>query len=314
MTKNVFIAGHKGMVGNAIKNELIKQKKSIVTIDKNKLDLRDQREVASFFQQENINEVYLCAAKVGGILANDTYPADFIYDNLMIQTNIIHASYTNKIEKLLFLGSSCIYPRDCEQPMKEDFLLNGQLEKTNEAYAVAKIAGIKTCQSYNKQYGTNFRSVMPTNLYGPGDNFNPKESHVVPGLIMKFHKAKIQNLKEVVIWGTGKPKRELLFVQDLAKACIYVMENESKFEQSDSLVNIGSNEELTIYELAVLVKEITNYQGDIVFDESMPDGTPRKLLDSSKILNLGWKPQVSLKEGLVKTYDWFLNNSKSLRH
>lgn len=314
MAKKVFLAGHKGMVGNAILNELNKiEDFSVITAEKRKLDLRNQNEVINFFDNNEFDQVYLSAARVGGILANSTFPAEFIYDNLMIQTNIIQACYENKISKLLFLGSSCIYPRDCNQPMKEEYLLNGFLEKTNEPYAIAKIAGIKTCEAYNKQYGTNFFSIMPTNLYGPGDNFNLKDSHVVPGLIKKFHLAKVDKLDEVIVWGTGNPKRELMHVEDLAKACIFLMNHPNQSDLS-TLINVGSGIETTIYDLAYLIKEIIEYDGELKFDVSMPDGTPRKLLDSSKILSLGWKARINLKDGIETTYNWFLNNQDFLRN
>tara|TARA_A100000164_G_C21896699_1_gene768307 strand:+ start:725 stop:1669 length:945 start_codon:yes stop_codon:yes gene_type:complete len=314
MTKKIFLAGHKGMVGNAILNELNKaEDSSVITAEKRSLDLRNQSEVINFFGNNEFDEVYLSAARVGGILANSTFPAEFIYDNLMIQTNIIQACYENKISKLLFLGSSCIYPRDCNQPMKEEYLLDGHLEKTNEPYAIAKIAGIKTCEAYNKQYGTNFFSIMPTNLYGPGDNFNLKDSHVVPGLIKKLHLAKVDKLDEVVVWGTGNPKRELMHVEDLAKACIFLMNHPTQPNLS-TLINVGSGIETTIYDLAYLIKEIIKYDGELKFDVSMPDGTPRKLLDSSKILSLGWKARITLKDGIESTYNWFLNNQDFLRN
>tara|TARA_X000000950_G_scaffold284954_1_gene389398 strand:+ start:2145 stop:3089 length:945 start_codon:yes stop_codon:yes gene_type:complete len=314
MTKKIFLAGHKGMVGNAILNELNKtEDSSVITAEKRSLDLRNQSEVINFFGNNEFDEVYLSAARVGGILANNTFPAEFIYDNLMIQTNIIQACYENKISKLLFLGSSCIYPRDCNQPMKEEYLLDGHLEKTNEPYAIAKIAGIKTCEAYNKQYGTNFFSIMPTNLYGPGDNFNLKDSHVVPGLIKKLHLAKVDKLDEVVVWGTGNPKRELMHVEDLAKACIFLMNHPTQPNLS-TLINVGSGIETTIYDLAYLIKEIIKYDGELKFDVSMPDGTPRKLLDSSKILSLGWKARITLKDGIESTYNWFLNNQDFLRN
>tara|TARA_S200000501_G_scaffold378390_1_gene440717 strand:+ start:552 stop:1496 length:945 start_codon:yes stop_codon:yes gene_type:complete len=314
MTKKIFLAGHKGMVGNAILNELNKaEDSSVITAEKRSLDLRNQSEVINFFGNNEFDEVYLSAARVGGILANSTFPAEFIYDNLMIQTNIIQACYENNISKLLFLGSSCIYPRDCNQPMKEEYLLDGHLEKTNEPYAIAKIAGIKTCEAYNKQYGTNFFSIMPTNLYGPGDNFNLKDSHVVPGLIKKLHLAKVDKLDEVVVWGTGNPKRELMHVEDLAKACIFLMNHPTQPNLS-TLINVGSGIETTIYDLAYLIKEIIKYDGELKFDVSMPDGTPRKLLDSSKILSLGWKARITLKDGIESTYNWFLNNQDFLRN
>jgi GDP-L-fucose synthase len=245
----------------------------------------------------------LAAAKVGGIVANRDYPADFIYQNLKIQNNIIYQAYKNKVKKLLFLGSSCIYPRECPQPIKEEYLLTGELEKTNEAYAIAKIAGIKMCQSFNKQYGTKFISVMPTNLYGPNDNFDLKTSHVLPALIRKFHEAKIENKSQVEMWGTGKAKREFLHVDDLAEACVFLMDN----YEDDEIINIGTGEDLSIADLAGIVKRVVGYQGEIVYDTSKPDGTPRKLLDISKIHNLGWKHKIDLERGIEEAYKWYLN-------
>ncbi len=244
------------------------------------------------------------AAKVGGILANSTYPAEFIYKNLMIQSNVIHSSYMSNVKKLLFLGSSCIYPGECPQPMKEDYLLSGYLEKTNEPYAIAKISGIKMCQAYNRQYGTNYISVMPTNLYGPGDNFDLNNSHVIPALIRKFHEAKIFKKDSVIVWGTGKPYREFLHVDDLADACVFLMDNYSQSE----IINIGTGIDLTIKELAELIKEITEFQGEILWDTEKPDGTPRKLLDISKISSLGWKPKINLRDGIKETYEWYVKN------
>jgi len=262
--------------------------------------------VAGFFATEKPDYVFLAAAKVGGIQANDSYPADFIFENLTIQSNIIHNSYRFQIKKLLFLGSSCIYPRDCPQPIKEGYFMTGPLEKTNEAYAIAKIAGIKMCQAYNKQYGTQFISVMPTNLYGPNDNFDLESSHVLPALLRKFHDAKINNSREVVMWGTGTPMREFLHVDDLADACIHLMQTYA----GDDIVNIGTGEDLMIKDLALLIKETVGFTGEIVNDETKPDGTPRKLLDVSRLHSLGWQHKISLEDGLAKTYTWFLEGSK----
>ena len=316
----IFVAGHKGMVGSALVRFLKKNKHyEIITIDKKYVDLTNQLEVQNFFEKQKIDQVYVAAAKVGGIYANNTFPADFIYQNIMIQTNIIHASFLNGIKKLLFLGSSCIYPKNSNQPMKEDYLLTGKLEPTNEPYAIAKIAGIKMCESYNRQYGLShdidYRSVMPTNLYGPGDNYHPQNSHVLPALIRRFHFAKIKKESTVTVWGTGSPKREFLYVDDMARACIQVMELEkSKFDQysenSNSLINVGFGKDITIKELAVYIKEAVGYKGKIIFDKSKPDGTPRKLVDSNKIQEIGWKPKINLKGGLIKTYKDFLKIKK----
>lgn len=301
----IYVAGHRGLVGSAIVRELTKLGfKHIITRTRKELDLLDAKAVSDFFKQEKPDYVFLAAAKVGGIYANDTYPANFIFQNLQIQNNIIHNSYLNDVKKLLFLGSSCIYPRNCEQPIKEEYLLTGELEKTNEAYAVAKIAGIKMCQSYNKQYGTKFISVMPTNLYGQNDNFDLNSSHVLPALLRKFHEAKLSNNSEVVMWGTGSPRREFLYVDDLADACIFLMEN---YQNSD-IVNIGTGEDITIKELAEMIKEIVGFKGNIINDISKPDGTPRKLLDVSKLHNLKWKHKMTLNEGIKTTYEWFLQN------
>jgi len=265
------------------------------------LDLTRQRDVEDFFDKERPEYVFLAAARVGGILANSTYPADFIYSNIVVQSNVIHSSYLFGVKKLLFLGSSCIYPRDCPQPMKEEYLLSGYLEPTNEPYAVAKIAGIKMCQSYNRQYGTNYISVMPTNLYGPNDNFDLQNAHVLPALIRKFHEAKVADQKEVVVWGTGSPRREFLYIEDLADACVFFMNNYN----SSEIINIGVGKDISIRELALMVKEIVDYNGELVFDTSKPDGTPRKLLDVSKLSSLGWKAKTSLEEGIKKTYEWY---------
>ncbi len=298
----IFLSGHAGLVGGAIHRLLISLGfKNLVTRSFKELDLRDQAATAVFFEKERPQYVLLAAARAGGIRANSTYPAQFIYNNLMIQTNVIHQSYLHGVKKLLFLGSSCIYPKFCPQPMKEEYLLDGQLEPTNEPYAIAKIAGIKMCQAYNQQYGTHFISVMPTNLYGPGDNFDLLDSHVIPALIRKLHIGKISRAKEVTIWGSGTPWREFLFVDDLANACIFLMEN---YEESN-IINIGVGKDLTINELAQILAEVVGFTGKLVFDPSHPDGTPRKLLDISKLTGLGWRAKTSLKEGLALTYEWF---------
>ncbi len=295
----IYVAGHKGMVGSAIVRKLTELGYSnIITAPKNKLNLLDQSEVDNFFQKQKPDYVFLAAAKVGGIKANNDYKGDFIYQNLMIQTNIINCSKEYGVKKLLFLGSSCIYPKMSPQPIKEEYLLTGLLETTNDAYAIAKIAGIKMCQSYNQQYGTNFISVMPTNLYGPNDNYDLKNSHVLPALIRKFHEAKVESKDRVEIWGTGSPMREFLYVDDLAEACIYLMNNYNESE----IVNIGTGEDITIKDLAYLVKDVIGFTGDIYFNTEMPDGTPRKLLDVSKVKDLGWSYKTSLREGIKKAY------------
>lgn len=298
----VYIAGHRGLVGSAIYQKLKDEGfTNLVVRDSGELDLKNQEAVASFFDEEKPEYVYLAAAKVGGILANNTYPAEFIYDNLMIQANVIHHAYLNGVVKLLFLGSSCIYPKLAPQPMKEEYLLTSELEPTNEPYAIAKIAGIKMCQSYNRQYVTNFISVMPTNLYGQNDNFDLETSHVLPALIRKFHEAKLNNYDYVELWGTGTPRREFLYVDDLADACIFLM---SHYDRSE-IINIGTGTDQSIKELAALVCKVVGYKGDIKWDTSKPDGTPRKLLDVSKISELGWKAKTSLIEGINKTYNWY---------
>jgi GDP-L-fucose synthase len=304
-TAKIYIAGHTGLVGSAILRSLQAQgyaKFLLRTIDE--LDLTQQSLVESFLQHEKPNYVFLAAAKVGGIHANNTYPADFIYINLQIQTNIIHAAYQSGVKKLCFLGSSCIYPKFAPQPIKEDSFLDGKLEPTNEPYAIAKIAGIEMCQAYNRQYGTNYISVMPTNLYGLYDNFDLKSSHVLPALIRKFIEARKEDAPSVTVWGTGSPKREFLFVDDLADACVYLMNN----YQGSEIVNIGVGEDVTILELANLIKEEVEYEGTIVFDTTKPDGTPQKLLDVSKIHQLGWKAKTPLREGIRKTIQWYLEN------
>ena len=307
MQKNakIYLAGHTGLVGSAILKELKEQGYRDILIKTHKeLDLLHSEDVLNFFKTEKPECVILAAAKVGGILANSTFPAEFIYQNLQIQNNVIHNSYLNKIKKLLFLGSSCIYPRNCPQPIKEEYLLTGELEPTNESYAISKIAGIKMCQSYNKQYGTNYISVMPTNLYGINDNFHPENSHVIPGLINRIHNAKIKNESSVTVWGTGKPKREFLYSKDLANACLYLLENHSE----NQIINIGTGEDLTIKELSETICSVIGYKGNLVFDTTKPDGTPKKLLDTSKLTKLGWRAKTNLKDGLKETYNWYLQN------
>lgn len=299
LSSKIWVAGHRGMVGSAIVRKLKDLgHTNLVLKSKSELDLINQSEVVNFFKNEKPEYVFLAAAKVGGILANDKYRADFIYQNLMIQTNVIKSCFDFGVKKLLFLGSSCIYPKNCPQPIKEEYLLSGLLEKTNDAYAIAKIAGIKMCQSFNQQYGTNFISVMPTNLYGPQDNYDLNNSHVLPALIRKFHEAKLEGKDKVEIWGTGTPKREFLYVDDLADACHHLMLNYNDSE----IVNIGTGQDVTIAELAVGIKNIVEFEGDIYFNTDMPDGTPRKLLDVSKLKDLGWEYKISLKEGIEKTY------------
>lgn len=293
------------MVGSAIYRKLVKEGyTNLVTRTSKELDLRDQRAVFEFFQQERPDYVFLAAAKVGGIVANNTYRADFLYENLEIQNNIIHQSYKHDVKKLMFLGSSCIYPKLAPQPLKEEYLLTGLLEETNEPYAIAKIAGIKMCDAYRAQYGCNFISVMPTNLYGYNDNYHPQNSHVLPALIRKFHEAKVNGADEVVIWGSGSPMREFLFADDLAEACYFLMENYNE----PNLINIGTGEDLTIKDLALLVKKVTGFDGELKFDSSKPDGTPRKLMDVSKLHELGWKHQVQLEQGIELAYQDFLKN------
>ena len=315
--KKIFVAGHKGMVGSAICRQLKQQSEvSIITRTRKELDLCDQSAIQEFMKSEKPDEVILAAAKVGGIYANNTYPAEFIYENLQIQNNIIHASHMNDVQKLLLLGSSCIYPRQVQQPMREDALLTGVLEPTNEPYAIAKIAGIKMCESYNRQYGRDYRSVMPTNLYGPGDNYHPENSHVVPALIRRFHEAKTNNIKEVVVWGTGTPKREFLYVDDMAEASLFVHNLDQdilimKTRPMLSQINIGTGIDITIKELALAVKEVVGFDGEIVFDHAKPDGTLRKLLDVSLLSELGWKASISLKLGLKFSYADFISKQQS---
>mgnify|MGYP002631037050 CR=1 FL=1 len=312
--KKIFVAGHNGMVGSAICRQLQKQSDvEIIGRCRDGLDLCDQSEVQEFMKTEKPNEVILAAAKVGGIHANNTYPADFIYQNLQIQNNVIRAAHLNDVQKLLFLGSSCIYPREVHQPIREDALLTGTLEPTNEPYAIAKIAGIKLCESYNRQYGRDYRSVMPTNLYGPGDNYHPENSHVLPALIRRFHEAKENNLPEVVVWGTGAPMREFLYVDDMAEACL-VLHNIDQATLSKvtkkmlSHINVGTGEDITIRELACTIKEVVGYHGTLTFDRSKPDGVPRKLLNVGKLMELGWHHKVTLNSGLKATYIDYLNN------
>jgi GDP-L-fucose synthase len=302
----VFVAGHRGLVGSAILRALQAQgHENLLLRTSRELDLRDQRAVGEFFESEKPEYVFLAAAKVGGILANSQYPADFIYDNLAIQNNVIESAYRTGTKKLLFLGSSCIYPKHAPQPMKEDCLLTGPLEPTNEAYAIAKIAGLKMCEAFRKQYGFDAISLMPTNLYGPGDNFDLNGSHVLPALMRKFHEAKLAGAPEVVVWGTGTPRREFLYSEDLADAAVFLMNNYSDLET----VNVGVGEDLSIGELAEKVRETVGYEGEIVYDRTKPDGTPRKLLDVSKLTSLGWKAHTSLDEGLRETYRWFLDSA-----
>ena len=295
----IYIAGHRGMVGSAIHRRLKKEGfENFVFRTSDELDLRDQQAVADFFAKEKPAYVFLAAAKVGGILANNTYRAEFLYDNLMIQSNVIENSYRQGVKKLLFLGSSCIYPKLAPQPLKEEYLLTGLLEHTNEPYAIAKIAGIKLCDGYRSQYGCNFISVMPTNLYGPNDNYDLKNSHVLPALLRKFHEAKISNEPEVTVWGSGTPRREFLHADDMADACVFLMKNYSE----EGLINIGVGEDLSIKELAEMIKDIVGYKGKIVFDASKPDGTPRKLMDVTKLSSFGWKASIQLKEGITQVY------------
>ncbi|MFE3890695.1 GDP-L-fucose synthase family protein [Priestia sp. YIM B13446] len=307
MNKNskIYVAGHRGLVGSAIVRKLQEKGYSnLVYRTSAELDLRDKSQVDAFFAEEKPEFVFLAAAKVGGIVANNTYPAEFIHDNLLIQSNIIDAAYRNNVEKLLFLGSTCIYPKLAPQPLKEEYLLTGALEPTNEPYAIAKIAGIKMCESYNRQYGTKYISAMPTNLYGPNDNFDLHTSHVLPALLRKFHEAKESNSPFVEMWGTGTPKREFLYSDDLADACVFLMNT----YEGNEIVNIGVGEDITIKELGEKVKAVVGYEGEIQFDTSKPDGTPRKLVDVTKLNGLGWKAETVLEDGLQKAYQWFLDN------
>lgn len=303
-TDKIYVAGHNGMVGSAIVRKLEKEGyQNIIKKSSKELDLRNQIVVAEFFKNEKPDYVFLAAAKVGGIVANNTYRAEFLYDNLQIQNNVIHQSYLNGVKKLMFLGSSCIYPKMAPQPLKEEYLLTGLLEETNEPYAIAKITGIKMCDAYRAQYGCNFISAMPTNLYGYNDNYHPQNSHVLPALIRKFHEAKVNGDATVTIWGSGTPMREFLFADDLADACYYLMQNYSE----SHLINIGTGEDLSIKDLALLIKEITGFKGELVFDNTKPDGTPRKLMDVSKLHSKGWKHKIDLREGIQLAYQDFLN-------
>lgn len=317
--KRVFVAGHNGMVGSAIVRQLQNQPGiELVLRSRSELNLLSQADVQAFFASENIDQVYLAAAKVGGIIANNTYPAEFIYENLMIVCNIIHAAHLAGVNDLLFLGSSCIYPKLAEQPMQESALLTGTLEPTNEPYAIAKIAGIKLCESYNRQYGRRYRSVMPTNLYGENDNFHPANSHVIPAMMRRFHEAKLAGTPEVVVWGTGKPMREFLHVDDMAAASVFVanvdqVTYESCTEEMLSHINVGTGTDCTIAELAHTMAEVVGYQGEIVFDTTKPDGTPRKLMNVDTLKKLGWSYSIALKEGLQMTYDWFLAHQDDFR-
>lgn len=306
----IYIAGHRGMVGSAIKRNLeSKGYTNLIYCSHKDLDLSNQQAVNEFFKSEKPDYVFLAAAKVGGILANSKYPAEFIYKNLMIEANVIHAAYLYGVKKLLFLGSSCIYPKFAPQPLKEEYLLTGELEITNEAYAVAKIAGIRLCKHYNEQYGTNFISVMPTNLYGPNDNFDLATSHVMPALIRKFYEAKINDEPEVTIWGTGTPLREFMHVDDMADACVYLMEKYD-YDEIGEFINIGVGKDLSIRELAEMIKDITGYKGNIIYDTSKPDGTPRKLLDITKLHNLGWRDKIPLREGIKNVFEEYRENPK----
>ena len=319
MKKRVFVAGHQGMVGSAIVRALEKAGDAeIITRTRSELDLLDQAAVFRFFNQNAVDEVYLAAAKVGGIWANNTYPAEFIYQNLIIEANIIHGAFEAGVRKLLFLGSSCIYPKLAEQPIAESSLLQGALEPTNEPYAIAKIAGIKLCESYNRQYGTDYRSVMPTNLYGINDNFHPENSHVVPALLRRFHEAKMQDLPSVTVWGSGSPMREFLYVDDMASACLHVMNLPKEVYGEHVLpmsshINVGTGKDCTIRELANTIAHAVGYQGEILWDTGKPDGTPRKLLDVGLLKRLGWQYSVELDEGIERTYQWFLQNQEKFR-
>ena len=314
LNDKIYIAGHRGLVGSAIVRQLKERGFVNLIIRTHKeLDLINQAQVKSFFKQEKPDYVILAAAKVGGINANNTYPADFIYKNIMIEANVINSAYENKVKRLLFLGSTCIYPKAVEQPMREDALLTSILEPTNEPYAIAKIAGIKLCESYNRQHGTDFRSVMPTNLYGINDNFHPENSHVIPALMRRFHEAKVNNDSEVVVWGTGNAMREFLYVDDMATASLFVLELDEKTYQANtqpmlSHINLGTGKDVTIREMAETMKQVVGYKGKLTFDSTKPDGAPRKLINISLLSNIGWKYSVDLKDGLAKTYNWYLEN------
>jgi GDP-L-fucose synthase len=319
LDQTIFVAGHRGMVGSAIVRRLkALGYKNILTADRDELDLTDQALVQAYFARHAIDQVYLAAAKVGGIQANNSYPAEFIYQNLMIEANLIHAAHQAGVNKLLFLGSSCIYPKHAEQPMREEALLTGTLEPTNEPYAIAKIAGIKLCESYNRQYGRDYRSVMPTNLYGPHDNFHPENSHVIPALLRRFHEAKQQGESEVVVWGSGTPMREFLHVNDMAAASVHVMNLANDIYQANtqpmlSHINVGTGVDCTIRELAETMQRVVGFNGELVFDTSKPDGAPRKLMDVSRLKALGWQASISLEQGLQQTYHWFLQHQEQLR-
>jgi GDP-L-fucose synthase len=320
LNAKIFVAGHRGMVGSAIVRQLeANGHTNIITRTRTELDLTNQQAVVVFFQSEKVEQVYLAAAKVGGIVANNTYPADFIYENLMIQCNIIHSAHLANIQQLLFLGSSCIYPKLADQPMKETALLTGTLEETNEPYAVAKIAGIKLCESYNRQYGRDYRSVMPTNLYGSHDNFHPENSHVIPALIRRFHEAKLNGDKEVIAWGSGKPMREFLYVDDMADASIHVMNLDKSIYDANtepmlSHINVGTGVDCTIRELVETIARVVDFDGDIIFDTQKPDGAPRKLMNVERINSLGWNSSVPLAKGLKQTYEWFLEQKNNFRN
>lgn len=314
----IFVAGHRGMVGSALVRQLQAVGAQLLMADREELDLLDQRAVQSYFSRHRVDQIYLAAARVGGIHANNTYPAEFLYQNLMIETNLIHAAHLCDVQKLLFLGSSCIYPKHADQPMREEALLTGILEPTNEPYAIAKIAGIKLCESYNRQYGRDYRSVMPTNLYGPNDNFHAENSHVVPAMLRRFHESVLRKEPEVVIWGSGTPKREFLHVDDMAAASIHVMSLPLEVYRQNtrpmlSHINIGTGQDCTIRELAEMLATITGFQGRILFDTTKPDGTPRKLLDVARLKATGWTARIGLEEGLRNAYDWFINNQSHVR-
>jgi GDP-L-fucose synthase len=319
LDSKIYVAGHRGMVGSAIVRQLEEQGYTkIVVRTRAELDLVNQQAVADFFVKEKPDAVFLAAAKVGGILANNTFPADFIYENMMMEANIVHQAYVVGVKKLLFLGSSCIYPKLAVQPMQETALLSGSLEPTNEPYAIAKIAGIKLCESYNRQYGVDYRSVMPTNLYGPHDNFHPENSHVIPAMLRRFHEAILTNADKVVVWGSGKPMREFLYVDDMAAASIHVMNLDSEAYQAHtksmlSHINVGTGQDCTIRELAETIARVTGFKGDLEFDSTKPDGAPRKLMDVSRLERLGWKASVSLESGLQQAYHWFLDNQDDFR-
>jgi GDP-L-fucose synthase len=304
--RRIWVAGHKGMVGSAIVRQLEEAGDEVLTVDRSVVDLRHQMPIELWLKQNRPDIIIFAAAKVGGILANDSFPADFIYDNLAIETNIIHSAHLAGVDRLVFLGSSCIYPKFAEQPIKEEALLTGALEPTNEWYAIAKIAGIKMCQAYRKQYGRRYISIMPCNLYGPNDNYDLTTSHVVPALIRKFHEAKVTKASEVIVWGTGTALREFMYVDDMARGVLFCMDNFDGYEH----INCGAGLEISIYNLAVTIKSVVGYDGELIFDRSKPDGTPRKIMDSSRLLSMGWKPEVALNEGIKLAYEWFKNNYK----